>query len=333
MLGLYLLPFLFFGAAGDKDLVKEYRSFVEIRAVEIIENGYEIDCADFACKLLADFCKKKGIDIDVFDINGRSYDLDNWHINPWFIEKDGGDNYFFPLTSADILVNTRNIKTLSKLSDYVHIPYFKMCLDSVPKIGDVIEIDRNKDGKVDNYMKAIYTSGSSESGTIIFEDSKGKRRKLNWEKMDNNIYMDMEIGYRSKKARKWNIMYNGKEVKKEVTMKVKTKIPLKYLEIGDIILIPSHLSELPDLSSANIDNFLIEHAKGYHTSVVIKKDKRDIRIAYGNYNKKNWYKIDLESVIEIDCYVYKDRNGKRYIALPFYMSDDLISIRRWRFFK
>ncbi|GEM_PF-1575577 len=198
--------------AGDKRwnqaAAEEFASFVDARTQVLREQGAEIDCADFAAKLLKDFCEAKGIPNP---LEGKG----TWH--QYTPEKSGGlpnvegPNYVLAGIYADNLAKnfTRRINDADGDGIRGFDATGKIDVDDL-RPGDILFYDWDGNGVVNHTVNVI---DISDDGTVTLAfgtyDNLRPGQPLTWENLDILPIRQLELKPGTEDYDKWLGSNNG----------------------------------------------------------------------------------------------------------------------------
>ncbi|MEB3285831.1 MAG: amidase domain-containing protein [Candidatus Sericytochromatia bacterium] len=139
----------------SKTATREYASFVATRTHKMQLLGVEIDCADYALKLLSDFCKMVGLPNPIGPSGERwsvytperTGGLPNVHGPNYFLPRLGADNTAKTLTRDVRDVNNNRIAGYDRATGAVDVADLQA--------GDILFYDWDADGRVNHTVKVL----------------------------------------------------------------------------------------------------------------------------------------------------------------------------------
>lgn len=142
---------------------REYEAFVKQRTTQAIAEGLEIDCADYAMKMMDDFCREKGLPNPLLQTGKwRYYSPESTGGLP----NVNGPSAYFAGLSADSLAKrfTKNVVD----ADGDGIAGFdrqtgRVDVDDL-RPGDILFLDREQDGRVNHTVNIIEKQAD---GTVV----------------------------------------------------------------------------------------------------------------------------------------------------------------------
>ncbi|MEB3195736.1 MAG: LysM peptidoglycan-binding domain-containing protein [Candidatus Sericytochromatia bacterium] len=187
----------------NEQAAKEYESFVQTQTRKMIGRGVEIDCADFAIKLLSDFCKLVGLpnpmgkQADAFHAYGpgRTGGLPNVKGPNYFLPGLNADNFAKHHTKVVNDANGNGVRGYDRRTGAVDVE------DLRP--GDVLFYDWDKDGIVNHTVQVVDVSKDGRV-TLAFGtyDTVGGG-PLTWGALDLQPVSEMVLEPGSAEYRQW----------------------------------------------------------------------------------------------------------------------------------
>jgi hypothetical protein len=141
--------------AWNQRASEEYAKFVQTQIRELMRRGVEVDCADLACKLLTDFCKKTGLPNPLARSGGKwltyteqhTGGLPNVHGENLVFTQVGADNLAKTFTRAVNDANDNGVRGFDPTTGQVDVGDLRA--------GDLLFYDWDGDGKVNHTMNVI----------------------------------------------------------------------------------------------------------------------------------------------------------------------------------
>lgn len=168
----------------NAEAAQAYADFVRRRAPELASQGLEVDCADFAAKLLADFCQETGLPNPMAGVGqwheyrpGRTGGLPNVEGVNLVLTQVGADQLAKRFTRAVNDANGNGIAGFNRETKEVDVA------DLRP--GDILFYDWDQDGVVNHTMNVIdrHEDGSVTLAWGTYDNTK-PGEALSWESLD-----------------------------------------------------------------------------------------------------------------------------------------------------
>ena len=177
------------GLASDKRwnhrAAQEYSLFVKRRAYELQQKGVEIDCADFAVKLLEDFCQEKGLPNPFAGIGKWSTYTPQ---SPGGLPNVNGPNFFRSGMHAENLARefTRRVNDSDQDGKAGYDDAWGHVDIADLRPGDLLFYDWDDDGKVNHTINVIDVA---QDGTVTiaygtYDNLNGENKPLTWNALD-----------------------------------------------------------------------------------------------------------------------------------------------------
>lgn len=169
----------------NKTATQEYAAFVAERTLKLQVMGVEIDCADFALKLLSDFCRLTGLPNPVGPAGER------WSVytpqNRGGLPNVHGPNHYLPYLGADNTAKTltRNVRDANANG----VTGFDRRTGEVDtadlQAGDILFYDWDNDGRVNHTVKVLAVA---ENGAVTVAygtyDNLAGDGNVKWQNLD-----------------------------------------------------------------------------------------------------------------------------------------------------
>lgn len=185
-------------------LANEFGEYVNQHSLDLKNQGYEVDCADLAGKLLKDFCAEKGI-TNPLGVISKEYIYTPQ--NSGGLANVNGPNVFMPNIQADSLAkeNTKSVNDTD--GDGVAGSDRSGAVDVADlRAGDILFYDWDGDGEVNHTVNVVKVDKNSGNVTIAYgsyDNINPEVQPVTWGNLDLTPIQYIELKPGSEEYQKW----------------------------------------------------------------------------------------------------------------------------------